>query len=278
MENVCKFIPTKKAPDTIDTINFVLETSNTEKKEKVSTLYRINYVLSGTGKVVQNGITREVSHGDVFFIFPATTFSIEGGEDFSYVYVSFIGLRANVLMERFGITKRNFHFTDFFGVEEFWLKNLELSQSVMDIASESVVLYTLSTIGDRRNEGLIEEKTIGEKFICVKKYVDDNFSDPELSVSAISREFCYNRSYLSYAFKKHFKTSISEYITTVRINQACMLMEKNYKGVSDIAFLCGYKDSMYFSKVFRQKMGISPREYISKVSQSLTTGENSGKI
>ena len=32
--------------------------------------------------------------------------------------------------------------------------------------------------------------------------------------------------------------------------------------VSDIAYLCGYMDPLYFSKVFRKKMGLSPREYM----------------
>ena len=31
--------------------------------------------------------------------------------------------------------------------------------------------------------------------------------------------------------------------------------------IADIAYLCGFRDSLYFSKMFRKKYGISPRNY-----------------
>ena len=31
--------------------------------------------------------------------------------------------------------------------------------------------------------------------------------------------------------------------------------------ITDIAYLCGFRDSLYFSKMFRKKYGISPRNY-----------------
>jgi len=40
------------------------------------------------------------------------------------------------------------------------------------------------------------------------------------------------------------------------------MMEQNFTSVSDIAARCGYSDPQYFSRIFRQKMGVSPMAYI----------------
>ncbi len=267
MNNLCKFIPTRNTPDVIQTVNFVFESSDVEKNEKTCALYRINYVMSGEGVVSVNGVAREVREGDVFFILPATTYSIKGVREFSYAYVTYMGLRANILAERIGVKKSSFVYSSHPELKEFWQSCLELSCGVTDIASESVVLYTLSKIGDRQSRDDESDRVeSGEKFLLIKKFIDDNFSDPNLCADYIGETFSYNPKYLSTAFKKYFKVGMNEYLTILRINHACALMERRYTGVSDVAFLCGFKDPMYFSKVFKSKMGVSPREYIASIT------------
>ena len=265
MENVCKFIPMHTIPDTVQTVNFVVEKTDVERVEKISSLYRVNYVVSGTGTVTLNGVEKSVTAGDVFFVFPATSYKISGSVDFVYSYISFLGLRANLLIERLGITKQNFCYENFSELDLVWQNAVNISSDFSDLASESVLLYTLAVLGDKNKKGEKESVT-GEKFLYVKKYVDDNFSDAELNLSKIAKEFCYNKSYLSTSFKKEYKIGLVEYLTLVRINHACALMDSGYRGISDIANLCGFRDSMYFSKVFKERIGYAPREYIQKRS------------
>ena len=56
---------------------------------------------------------------------------------------------------------------------------------------------------------------------------------------------------------------ISEYITAARIQNACTLMNQGFLCVSDIASLSGFRDPLYFSKVFKKTIGSSPKAYIS---------------
>ena len=53
-----------------------------------------------------------------------------------------------------------------------------------------------------------------------------------------------------------------EYLNIVRLNHAFVLMENGHTSVQTIASLCGFNDALYFSKVFKQRMGVSPREYM----------------
>lgn len=281
MDNICRFIPNNPPPDVIQITNYVYEAKRVENyKLKVSAVYMVYMVLEGKA-VVQNGSMRkEVRHGDIFFVFPSVPYMIESDENFRYIYISFMGIRANMLLERLGIDSRNFLFQSFENLESIWREGIEAADEIIDLAGESVLLYTLSSIGKRilPSERATSTKGISDRFLTVKKYIDENFSDSSLSLGSLAVAFSYNKKYLSTVFKKHFKIGITEYLNIVRINHACILMDNNYTSVSDVAYLCGYTDPMYFSRIFKKHMKVSPKEYmnnktIKKGSLSIINGE-----
>ena len=63
--------------------------------------------------------------------------------------------------------------------------------------------------------------------------------------------------------------NITEYLNITRIHHACTLMEQGFTCVKDIAFLCGYKDSLYFSRVFKKEMCVSPREHMAEICKKI---------
>ncbi len=264
MENVCRFIPLYTAGDSIHIINFVQETKpELLEKPNPSAAYRLFYVTSGTGTLVTENQKTEISEGDIFFIFPGQPFSLENGKEFVLMYISFLGMRANMIMKRLGVSSSDFLFPSFPEIRLFWETALHTGEAAPDLISESVLLYTFSVLADRvrmeRGEG--EMGGAAEMVRRIKEYVDENFSNPSLSMESVAERFCYNKKYVSSAFKKQMKIGFSSYLNIVRCRHACRLMEQNFTSTQDIARLCGYNDPMYFSKVFRQKMGTSPREY-----------------
>ncbi len=56
-----------------------------------------------------------------------------------------------------------------------------------------------------------------------------------------------------------------EYFNQLKIQRACRLLELSDLSVRSIASECGYSDPYYFSRLFKKVMGISPREYRSRV-------------
>lgn len=264
MENICKFVPVSSNNDVIHTINFVYEKENPGNILPVTnSVYRVNLVVSGSAAVTQSNIRKNVKKGDIYFIFPSVPYTVECDDDFSIMYISYIGIRANAIMDRLGITSKNFYFEADEEVYKLWKRNIDVSNVVIDIACESVLLNTIAYVGDIiSTSGDDNFNASVDKFMLIKKYIDENFSNPDLSLSKLSEEFSYNKKYISSAFKKHFKIGISKYLYTVRINHACVLIDRNYKSASDIAFLCGFSDPVHFSKIFKKEMGVSPRDYI----------------
>ncbi len=262
-ENICHFIPYHKDTHSIHTINFVLETKPQPYSSlKSQSVYKIHFVCSGNGKLHIAGRIIPLQRGDVFFTFPAIPFCLESVDNFSYMYISFLGFRANMIMDNLKISPQNFLFNDCQEIYEFWKKGLSSNSDLTDLISESVLLYSFHFLGNRIIP-LISKKHLNEDIaLKTKKYIDDNFSHPKLSLELLSNELSYSPKYISSTFKKKFNVGISEYLNTIRIQNACTLMHQGFSSISDVSNQCGYVDSQYFSKVFKQKTGLSPKAYI----------------
>lgn len=264
MENICRFIPLYPAADTIHIIHFVQETKTELLKAPASgASYRLFLVTAGRGTLQTDGRETVLSEGDIFFVFPGMEFSVQNTENFVCIYISFLGMRANMILQRLEITAENLHFSGFSELAPFWKSALGKGTAAPDLISESVLLYTFAALADRIRADKAPTAPAGtaEVILRIKAYVDENFADPALSLDSVARLFSYNKKYLSAAFKREMKTGFCSYLNIVRCRHACRLMEQNFTCIQDIAFLCGFSDPMYFSRVFKQKMGTSPRQY-----------------
>ena len=55
--------------------------------------------------------------------------------------------------------------------------------------------------------------------------------------------------------------SIQEYIIEFRMKKAEELLKTTDSKIRDVAFQIGYKDELYFSKVFKKRFGVSPKTF-----------------
>ncbi len=95
----------------------------------------------------------------------------------------------------------------------------------------------------------------------VKDYVANNYSDPYLSLSSIASHVALNASYLSTEFAKHESTTLSTYITNVRIERAKHLLAHSELKITEISTQVGYINATYFSTAFKRATGETPSEF-----------------
>ena len=99
-----------------------------------------------------------------------------------------------------------------------------------------------------------------ETMYKLSQYISLHFHEP-ISLSTLSKTFSMSISRLSKTFKAHTGIGIIEYISYVRISNAeKLLVESNYS-ITEIAGMCGFNDSNYFSTVFKSVKNVSPKEY-----------------
>ena len=266
-QNICRFIPDGSENEKLHVINFVLETKTKPFMGlKNSSVYQMYYVKNGEGLLHTGGGKCTLKEGNIFFTFPSSPFEIESVCDFEYMYISYLGTRASKINENLGINRHNCVFEGYKEAETFWLSSIKTPKEASALRTESVMLYTFSLLAERLLPKQ-SEKNSDDAVLLIKKHIDDNLTDTELSLEKISTELSYNAKYVSSLFKKKMGIGVSEYIATVRIQHACTLMEQGFTSIKDISNMCGFKDALYFSKVFKKKMGISPKMHIEEIKQ-----------
>ena len=82
-----------------------------------------------------------------------------------------------------------------------------------------------------------------------------------ITLNKLAQMSCMSPSYFSKRFKYITGMGISEYLNHVRINHAIALLCDTSVPVTDIAYMCGFNDSNYFSTVFKRLKGITPKKF-----------------
>lgn len=112
-----------------------------------------------------------------------------------------------------------------------------------------------------KNKARIQYSLIIRKAI---NYIEFNISS-KLSLSTIAVKLHISPPYLSTQFKKETGSNITDYINQYRIDIALKFLNTSSMQIQDIASYVGIHDLNYFTKLFKKKVGCTPRDYRKKV-------------
>ena len=88
-----------------------------------------------------------------------------------------------------------------------------------------------------------------------------NYYSQKITVEDIANYLALNRSYLYTIFMNSLGISPKDFLTEFRISRGKEQLALTDLSVEEIAVSCGYRNSLAFGKVFKQKMGITPTQY-----------------
>lgn len=106
----------------------------------------------------------------------------------------------------------------------------------------------------------------GSQVEQIRQYILTSYHE-NITLTALASAYHMDASYLSRMFSQTYGETIIAYLTRVRMEQAIRLMGDEEKKLETISFLVGYDDYNYFSRVFRKKLGVSPREYRNNINR-----------
>lgn len=104
-------------------------------------------------------------------------------------------------------------------------------------------------------------------------YAEQNYSNNEISLNMVASHVGISPSYFSTIFRQETGSTFVEYLTGLRMEKAKELLRCTNKKTAEIAYEVGYKDSHYFSYIFKKTQGLTPKDYRGERKEGSGGGE-----
>lgn len=105
------------------------------------------------------------------------------------------------------------------------------------------------------------------------EYIDANIANTG-TVNDLAKIAGVNSNKLQEGFHVIFGKTVNEYIRDIRLTKALNILSTGNKNVSEVVYELGLSSRSYFSKIFKEKYGISPRKVLSRKSLAKKVKEN----
>ena len=216
----------------------------------VRTHWLLHYVVSGSGIFIRDSVTYKVTKGDIFVIrpFEETYYEADANDPWHYTW---IGFTADDLVSQI------------------------FTEPVITIHGAGKIFLDMSRCNEFENgrsaflAGKIWE-LIARKLDEVSPsmgHIDKalSFMHSEyangITITAVAKHLNLDRTYFSMLFKNETGISPIDYLSNLKLNNAAELMSVYGKSPSTAAASSGYPDYCHFSRAFKKKFGISPKQY-----------------
>lgn len=103
----------------------------------------------------------------------------------------------------------------------------------------------------------------GQSLLGIREYLRDHLSE-KITLDMLSEKFYINKYYVTRLFRNEYGITINDYLLQVRISHAKELLRFSKMSVEEVGENCGITPLYYFSRIFKQVEGISPRDYRKK--------------
>lgn len=120
-----------------------------------------------------------------------------------------------------------------------------------------MVIGEISISGKENN---LDEYEAVSRYLSI--FSDASASDSKVSYAQIALEYGMSPKKFRKIFKSVMKKTPKEYSIEQKLQKAKELLKTGKYRVNEVAYLVGYEDVFYFSKLFKRKMGISPKDVI----------------
>jgi AraC-like DNA-binding protein len=113
---------------------------------------------------------------------------------------------------------------------------------------------------------------IYKKLVHAKVFIDEHFDSP-IDLDAIAGEACISRYHFHRLFRRIYKRTPHQYLTSKRIDQARQILAAADCTVGEVCMRVGFESIGSFSMLFKKEIGVAPGEYRAALKLSRAMAE-----
>lgn len=223
----------------------------------------IHYITEGKGTFCCQGKCWKLTKGDLFFCRPGVEIEYHADQDDPWAY-GWIGLQGTRMPEYFARTSlmetpvAHYDQDDqlallFVKVQEAYKCPPEIRDLRLNSLLYSLLEFLVQTFPTAKASQVSNEKRIVAEFV---NYISTHINH-SIVIADMCKELGVSRSYGSRLFSTYQGISLRDFIWQSKESEAKRMLETTDLSIQIIAYSLGYEDPLYFSRLFRQKTGLS---------------------
>ena len=262
-ENICKFSNAKETYQDLFAFQFIYETHPEQLDTNRSyAAFCCHLVTEGEAVFHTHTGNWKLKQGDIFFAFPSYKFTLDSQSPFKYLYIAFVGNHISDLLESLGVTRELPVIHGHADLLNIWFDSLsKCNTENLSFMAKGLLYNTFALLKQPVSKETTSPEDYENIISRIRDSIEQNYATADLSLEYFCAIFHYNPKYVSRRFTEIMGISFSDYLTSCRIRHACTMLDETNMSIRDISISVGYRDALYFSKVFKKMMNISPSEY-----------------
>ncbi len=228
-----------------------------EKNSPFSFLY---YITDGEADITIENKKISLMPGNWYLLPAGCKFSYNCRETMTHIYFH-IKLCGEEKLDMLSVCREPILLEDnssFFNIIEY-IKNGDLTEGLRVYGTVYSVLFEIL----KKNNITIENAKLSPCVRFAVEYINSNLS-ASLSTTEIAEKTFVAKSTLCKYFAKELQMSVQDYIYVLIFYKACQMLIENRMSIGQISMELGFCDQLYFSRKFKERYGVSPREYRKK--------------
>ncbi|MCM1054236.1 MAG: AraC family transcriptional regulator [Bacteroides sp.] len=222
--------------------------------------WELVYCTGGSGKFVFDGSELNYSQGDIVVIPPGISHMNNSDEGFTNIHINIKDaafpfknpLSVSDDSDRHVLTSFN---------DAFYYFNSEIGnkQLIIEAFGNLIVNYVIAFQSTKPLRNVVG---------AIKSHIMQHCTDCDYELDKYLQTIPFSYDYLRKLFKSEVGMTPHNYLTGLRMQMAEKLLcstcdiEQN---ISQIAYVCGFSEPLYFSRVFKKNFGCSPKHYAEKM-------------
>jgi len=233
----------------------------------------IHFVLDGTGFYSAGGQTWSLTPGQMFVIYPnePITYGADETHPWTYAWIGFRGIRAHSMVRECGFSKNQLVLPApnqkiILKHIDYMLDHKQLSKA-NDLKRQAYLILLLAELVDfhekqsaqsRKNAKYAYSTSVYAELAI--EYIKDMYQKG-IGISDIADNIGISRAYLNSAFQKELGISAQTFLIDYKMHKAASLLVSTSLSIKEVSNSVGYEDQLVFSKAFKKKFGMSPKNY-----------------
>ena len=229
--------------------------------------YQLLYIATGKGHFYFDGKERILTEGNMILYRPhePQMYYYHASDKIEVYWVHFTGRDVEAVLKKYGLPEtENVFYTgtspDYQCIYREMIQELQLCRANYEELLSFTLMRFFIMINRFIDEGKKSGSDIQNEIERATHYFNENYNKP-INIDEYAESRHISTCWFIRSFKQILKVTPMQYILSLRMANAQSLLETTEDSISEIAEAVGYDNPLYFSRIFRKNIGVSPSEY-----------------